>query len=339
MQLIPLLETLRLENIDDKVYFSDKYGDYISNSKLGLINPDQGGSWEKYKAGFAGNKIYSDSLKFGSAIHESQLQPESFFIVDTVNRPTAKVGFISDLLYTTKERELTTELISKAALEVDYYKGILSKNQVDKVKETLIPYFKQRREFEATLDTDKTPIYLDATTRERYYACANALNANNKIQSLLKPKGVLSDPLSYNEQTILLDVEVRIENQEPFILKLKSKLDNFTIDTENNVITVNDIKTTGKRVNLFHEAIDTYHYCRELGMYSWLLGLCAQKFYGLNNPVVKGNFLVVSTIPQYYTKVVPMTKSMFLKGFKEFKTLLELVANYTHNDRCEQLEV
>ena len=123
-----------------------------------------------------------------------------------------------------------------------------------------------------------------------------------------------------------MDIEVTPEGEDPVILRLKSKLDNFTIDFENNTIYVNDIKTTGKMLNEFDKAIDTFHYFRELAMYSWLLSLVAEKYYGMKDPTIKGNFLVVSTIPNYYTKVVPMTKGLYLKGFNEFKELLTLVA-------------
>lgn len=63
-------------------------------------------------------------------------------------------------------------------------------------------------------------------------------------------------------------------------------------------------------------------------MYSWLLSLCAKKYYGMDNPTVKGNYLVVSTIPGYYTKVLPMTKKMFEDGWDEFSNLLKLVAKH-----------
>ena len=43
-----LPETIRLVKMTDKEYFSSENKDYISNSKLGLINPDEGGSYEKY---------------------------------------------------------------------------------------------------------------------------------------------------------------------------------------------------------------------------------------------------------------------------------------------------
>jgi hypothetical protein len=61
-------------------------------------------------------------------------------------------------------------------------------------------------------------------------------------------------------------------------------------------------------------------------MYSFLLTLVAKKFYNMDNPTVKGHYLVVSTIPQYYTKVVAMKKKDFKQGFDEFTYLLKLVA-------------
>lgn len=52
IKLTPLIDTLRLEKIDDAIYFSEKYSRYVSNSRLGLLNPRQEGSPEKFFAGF-----------------------------------------------------------------------------------------------------------------------------------------------------------------------------------------------------------------------------------------------------------------------------------------------
>lgn len=56
----------------------------------------------------------------------------------------------------------------------------------------------------------------------------------------------------------------------------------------------------------------------------------------MKNPTIKSNFLVVSTVPdtrsstpKFYTKVVPMTRKLFLKGFNEFRDLTKRVAYYT----------
>ena len=76
--LKPLTDTIKVEDISDKVYFSKVYNKYISNSRLKLINPDEGGSPSKFFAGLNNNKIYSDALIFGSAVHELTLQPNVY---------------------------------------------------------------------------------------------------------------------------------------------------------------------------------------------------------------------------------------------------------------------
>ena len=76
----PLIETLTVGKISDQEYFSKKYSDFISNSRLGYINPNQDGSPDKF---FTSMKpIYSDSLLLGSAVHSQYLQPELFELVE-----------------------------------------------------------------------------------------------------------------------------------------------------------------------------------------------------------------------------------------------------------------
>jgi len=92
----PILESFRWEDMPDEEYFSEKYSDCISNSRLSLINPDQGGSPEKY---IANEHFTSDSFLLGSAVHAEILQPGEFNIIGGVNRPTAKLGLMADELF------------------------------------------------------------------------------------------------------------------------------------------------------------------------------------------------------------------------------------------------
>lgn len=329
IKIEPIIESLRLENISDEEYFSKRFSNYISNSRLGLINPKQDGSPEKF---FNGSfNACSDSLILGSALHEIVLQPESFFIVDNIDRPTAKMGYLADILYKKNGHAPTEEEIIKAATKIDYYGGFLSENKILNIRSKCNNYWRMRAIFESKNSSNKIPIYLSDKQRTCIKSCLEGISRSSQIQKLLNPTGLLRQPENGFERTILLDVKVTCGEQE-FILKLKSKLDQFTLDFDNNTIFVNDLKTIGQLVNEFDNAIQKYHYYRELGMYSYLLSLCAKKFYDMNNPIIKGNFLVVSTIPKYYTKVVPMTKSLFKKGFNEFSQLLKLVAYYVATD-------
>lgn len=328
----PLLETLRFEDIDDEVYFSEKYSGYVSNSRLSRINPDQDGSPEKFFNQTLG--IYTDSIVFGSAIHELVLQPESFELNEFANRPTAKAGFMADEVFKTyKNNGNIIEAIYKASDKIGYYKDKLTENKINKLIEQCTPYWQDRLKFEQNNTSDKIQIYLDPKSRERLKSCLNAVYKNNAIKDLLNPKGIIEDPEYGYEKAILLDVEVTFDDSsiKPFILRLKSKLDNYTIDRENNTILVNDLKTHGAILPEFDNAVDKYHYYREMAMYSWLLSMVAKKYYNMDNPTIKSNFLVVQTIPEFYTKVSPMTGKLFNLGFDEFKRLLKLVAFYKAN--------
>jgi hypothetical protein len=97
IKIVPLLDTLRLQKISDEVYFSEKYRNYVSNSRLGLINPQQDGSPEKFFEGF--KMGYSSSLEIGSAVHELVLQPDLFVLQENTQKPTAKLGAMADRLY------------------------------------------------------------------------------------------------------------------------------------------------------------------------------------------------------------------------------------------------
>lgn len=329
----PLLDTLQMEDISDEVYFSEKYSNYISNSRLKLIDPDEGGC----PADFFEKKPVqrSDSLRFGSAVHTLTLQPEDFILVNEVEAPTAKAHYMAEYLFDLMKKKGTNnptdEEIIEASDVIDYYKGKMTAKKILELRSKCNQYWLQRFLFEHDYKGDKTPIYLDVKSREKLQACIAALEKDSAIQKLLKPEGLLQKPITGNEKAILLDVKIEAPEQRPFILKLKSKLDNFSLDKESNVITVNDLKTTGRLISEFDQAITKYHYNRELAMYSWLLSLCASKFFDIKQPTIKGNFLVVETIPNYYTKVVPMTKGLYASGFKEFSKLLRLVAYYVMN--------
>lgn len=323
------MDTLYLQKISDEEYFSEKYSNYISNSRLGLINPNQDGSSEKFFNGF--KPIYSNSLDIGTAVHSKILQPEAFNIVDTVDKPTSKMGVMAEELFKIWKGSIpTAEDIREVAKKIDYYGGNLSDKRVEEVKEKCRDFWiSKNRHLRTRGDDSKVDLYLDPKSRETAYNCIRAIENSKQIQDILHPTSDINlgiSPISENEQAILLDIQVDIPNMQSFILRLKAKLDNYVIDTFNNSIQVNDIKTLGRIVSEMEVNIEKYHYNRELSFYSWLLSLVASKFYNITNPTISANYLVVSTIPQYYTKVVPMTKKMFIEGWNEVRYLLRLIA-------------
>lgn len=323
IKIIPLLDTLKLQKISDETYFSEKYRGYISNSRLGLVNPKQDGSPEKFFEGF--KSTYNSSFELGSAVHELILQPESFELMEDTSKPSAKLGAMAEVLYPIykKNNKVTKEDVIEASNKVEYYVDKITDKRYNEVIEKCTPYWEYR---DTVPSSDKEQIFLDKRSEEIVKSCVESLLNNNQACSLLHPKGIITDPISENEQAILLDVKVICPNGKEFILRLKSKLDNYTIDLESETITVNDVKTIGKYVSEIDGNIERFHYSRELGMYVYLLRLCAEKFYGLSKPKIKANYLVVSTVPNFYSKVRPATHKELVQGFNEFKILLKYIA-------------
>lgn len=65
IEVTPLMNTLRLQKISDAEYFSSKFGGYISNSRLSLINPNQDNDPKAFFEGLSKHNKYSDALIFG----------------------------------------------------------------------------------------------------------------------------------------------------------------------------------------------------------------------------------------------------------------------------------
>ena len=59
-----LIETVEAKELSDAEYFSSDYKQYVSNSKLKLINPDEGGTPQKFKEGIKSE--YNASFEFGT---------------------------------------------------------------------------------------------------------------------------------------------------------------------------------------------------------------------------------------------------------------------------------
>lgn len=317
IKVYPLLDTLEILDISDETYFND-YKDYISNSRLSLINPDQGGSVEKY---LAKEKINSGSLLLGSAVHADVLQPEEFNIVGGVSRPTAKLGLMADELAKYYLDGITDDLIIEASDKVDYYKGKMNESRIADVRDKCLEYWSKR------LHTPgDNNMFLDDASFIKYKGCVKSIDSNTEIQKLLHPEGLFDEPITKNELAITIEFRaVNTETGEVIDLPFKAKLDNFSI-VDNDTLILNDLKTTGHLLQDFPDSFEKYHYYRQMGVYAWLLKLAASKL--VNTPInsFTVNMLVVSTVPEFYSQVFRVKASDIIRGFNEFKYLLHKVA-------------
>ena len=317
IKLRPIYESLQILDISDEVSFSKEYANYISNSKLSLLNPSEDGNIEKYKLGLSGNKIETSSLSLGSAIHQLVLQPNEYFLAPNLNKPTGKLGNVAEYVYK-DGGDITEKLVKQAAMACDYYKGVLSGNRLQTALDGCKNYVECRKNWSYT--GTKEVLYLDNVSNYKAIQCVGSVNANKEIMSLLHPTVDVfdEDPIIMNECTILFDVECSDDEGNSTILHLKSNLDNTIIWDDR--IDLNDLKTTF-HIDQFNESFEKYHYGRQMAFYAYVLNAINVK--DNKNRKVQTNMALVSTVDPFTSKVFPVKSREMLKGFKEFSLLLK----------------
>lgn len=270
-----------------------------------------------------------------SAIHELILQPEEFELVGKFNKPGAKLGDtldnIENLLHSDKEFESFDELVKEAAIKADYYTNCIEA-KIPFIKDTWKDYAPKLEEIRAR-KSDKNQIILSDSDYDVVTACVDSLKSNEFIMSKLHPVDVFGDPIqSYCEDAFFMDYIITYQGKQCSILRFKLKIDNWTIDFDNKIVTLNDLKTTSGGVNNFMEdghSFLNFHYYRQFLCYSTILWKWLMKTYGITKDsgwTMNCNVCVVETIPNYWSRSFVVNDYFLRKGQKEFNELLKRVA-------------
>lgn len=290
IRLLP--ETIQRIQMDDATYFGPDYKKYVSNSKLALLNPAQGGSPQKFFEGFKSSN--SQSLALGSATHQLTLEKNDYILSDIVT-PSGKLGKMYDkFVESLKKENLMDSLINKlnndntegfdgfieiiestpeiekclvlACIDSEYYVNDINNYNGNglpsRIKTGLSKIFQHLIAEKPEFIDNKKVIYLPSDLLERCKKCTDSLNANEEIQK------ALNWPLSYCEDVILAELEIQFPknfNDEfsemiTTIVPIKIKIDNWTIDHESKHFVLNDLKTTGKPIQYFMG-----HFEKEIG--------------------------------------------------------------------------
>ena len=330
IRLIP--GTISLIKMTDAEYFSEKYSEYISNSKLGLFNEEQGGSFEKYEGGF--KEEYSESFELGTAIHSMLLQPDSYHIAN-INKPSGKLGIFAQEVFKLRQSGLKIkDALTQASINANYYSKQFTDKRIKTAIKGSLDFYLKRIHFQGELD--KETIFLSNSLKSKYDECMVSA-FSEEVMKILYPEALFQEVEIYNEYAIFCEVEVITDDGEIIRVKLKGKLDNFTINHETETITLNDLKTTGSPIKYFmgNSVIDRdsgervwyngsfqkYRYYRQMGMYWWLLQCAIRELYNYEYKS-KVNMVVIETIPPFGSKIFPVSNKYITSGLNEFKKLL-----------------
>ena len=172
-----------LVKLSDAEYFGEKYKDYVSNSRLSLLDPANGGSTEAFLKGFD-NKEEKPFFNIGSAVHALLLQPDEYFL-SKAELPPGKMGLMARMLRNmgVSSLDMRTDAIEELILEIGYYGHGLSDKKVRKVRDTIKPFLEDAEREHAP--KGKLPIYLSAQERETVLGCIKSLNDNPDVKRLL----------------------------------------------------------------------------------------------------------------------------------------------------------
>ena len=316
----PDLDSIVREKISDEEYFSDRYSHYTSNSRLKLIDPDKNGSPSKYQKGFKTG--YDPSLALGSVVHQCVLQPDEFSLGPDLNKPSAKLGAVIDKIKEYRKHDKIIDALNKACTTIDYYKDKLNRNRLRKIINEGLGYY-------LNIPKDNSILILSNKDRQICEHCIDNLFKNRSIYNLLFPTDVFGYPIeSYTEDAFFMDFICKHQDKECRI-KFKMKADHWSIDFDNKIITLNDLKTTSKPVHEFLSgSFVHFSYYTQFAIYLYILLAYCKKQYGYNKEEWRYdcNVLVVGTRGNNDTAVYKVFDEFIKAGKKEFCKLLKMVA-------------
>lgn len=300
--------------LKENPYYSS---DRISNSKLSLINPDQAGSPELYRAVNAGEMERKEhlSLERGKLVHLYLLEPDSFRTAD-VDRPSASVQAVIDDLY--NNGDSAVGFTEKELLNAASRTGFQSRwGDEAKLKQLFTP---QNREYLNYLIEQEEYVFLSSGEKQ-IVESAIASVKKHPYGNLLIFGNEWDGYETYNEMSL--------ESVCPHTgFNIKGLLDRLMIDHKNKKIIIPDLKTTSKAVDMFNVSYTYYRYYRQHAFYGYLVR-CSKEFSDL---ITKGYTLeyksVVVNINQgglFQTRVFDIHPDYIEKGKIEYTDLLERV--------------
>ena len=238
---------------------------------------------------------------------------------------------IEDIIKLRNDGKSIYESIKIATEKVSYFKGKLTKENLRKIITSSFKYYMYIKTHPDKYDSNnKELIYLDSYNRYRAFECIKSIRKSKEAMQILKPYGLLEAAKTYNEDTLICDIIVNLDGED-IKIPVKCKIDNWTLDLEQKILTLNDLKTTSKTTDTFKQSFYKYHYPRQIGMYFWLLNEYIKREY--NDSFQKySNIIVVEKSKPYNTGILKVTAKDVKDGFNEFKRLIVEVAKLYRDD-------
>ena len=304
---------------EKKFYFS-----YSSLKKLLYYPP---AFYQHYILNQKEDKITKNLIN-GKLIHCLILQPGQFteqFLVSPSKVPEGNNLKVVNAVYKYHLTNQTlpllaledyTDVIVNTLKEINLHQSLKTDQQrIDKiVTEDNSIYF----EF---LKVRKDKNVVDQDQLEYCKKAAEIVSNNPEMRELLGLDELSSENDIYNEHELRMDIK-------DYEFGIKGILDNVNINHSKKVIYINDLKTTGKELKEFSDAVNLFEYDLQAIIYLQLVGFHFKELIYNQQYRVEFRFITIDKNLQAYAfKISPVSLNMWLIKYKE--TLNKANHHYT----------
>jgi hypothetical protein len=306
----------------------------ISNSAMGAINPEQGGSPSKYKAFFEdrGEERLSLSLERGKLVHLYCESPSEFIISD-IEKPSEAISQITEKIYSQlmvdPHLDLDQAILQIAGI-VGYGQSWKPDTIVKKVKEASAEYLK-------FLSKSKGKVIMSKATKGIIDNCIESLHKHQIANRLLFDKEYAGEE-NYNELEVYWSAEVSLTTSATDAsvgLDFKAMLDRVIVRHDLKRIIIPDIKTTAKAKSLFQKAFEEYRYYRQQAFYQNAIYAYLKYKYpdiDFRDYNIDSYNIVIETTGKFEVAVIPTSPFWLYKGKAESGELIKRIARHTHEN-------
>lgn len=296
---------------------------YVSSSSLKHINPDEGGSPANFKSFIEGGQDISDKpyIQLGQHIHTWHEDRENFAIAE-VPKPTEKLGEIADkIIELVQQGNIYDDALVKYVIEsTNYQANWKMETRITKVNDGTFEYINEVLEAK-----ENNQIFMTVSEAEKVQNATEAIQNHPAASKLIFVDQDFSDLKHFKELIIIREIAIGETR-----LKLKSRIDNITIDVENRVVKLVDLKTTSQGVHAYLKSFKHWRTYRQLAFYKSMLSWWVHQTFGGRGWRFEYYIIGVETNKLQQCVVYRIDSQWIKKGSEEAMSLLHRIAYHKH---------
>jgi hypothetical protein len=368
----------------------------ISNSSMSAINPEEGGDPLSFLEFFDENKEEKDtkSLNNGKVIHAYIEDKESFAIDELEALEKQMQQWADEILRIINNNEISScevpmieeegvstpvvsfslnETVNKLnfilpedkSINSDELRNIIfqaraNKNLLGSIKKpyTLMDKFIKSKDIIAYIMfviNSNGKFILKQSDKEIVSKAIDSLENNEFVKNkIFEPKEGFK---MFKEIGILFKFETKVPfTEEKITLKGKVLIDNLQINFNDNIVLINDLKTTSKPLCKFTSirsrnhigSLEYYRYYRQLAWYKFGVNNIIHNFKScvaidsdgnkidipfdtLKNPKIYTDIIGVETVNRFRSGIVPVNDKWIQKGEKEIDDIVNRISWHIYN--------